>query len=128
MTSSTFGQQATIQVAFEFIDERGKPKQKTCTWQLDSIAQQALNLVRLDHASDFNRVIGVLEQALRRGIIHASLALLILAVASTDSEFDTVLDRIEREVGVARNLNSVVDSDTQEIDPFSAPSPFSTSF
>lgn len=128
MTSSTFGQQTTIQVNIEFIDERGKPKQKTCTWKLDTIAQQALNLVRLDHASDFNRVIGVLEQALRRGITHASLALLILAVASADGEFDAVLDRIEKEVGVARNLNSVVDGSIQEIDPFSASSPFSTSF
>lgn len=128
MTSSTFGQQATIQVSFEFIDERGKPKQKTCTWRLDIIAQQALNLIRLDHASEFNRIIGVLEQALRRGITHASLALLILAVASTDGEFDAVLNRIEQEVGVARNLTSVVDGDVQEVDPFSAQSPFPTSF
>ena len=128
MTSSTFGQQTTIQVSFEFIDERGKPKQKTCTWKLDIIAQQALNLVRLDHASEFNRVVGVLEQALRRGITHASLALLILAVASTDGEFDAILNRIEKEVGIARNLTSVVDGGFQEVDPFATQSPFSTSF
>ncbi len=128
MTSSTFGQTTTIEVSFKFIDERGKSGEKTCTWQLDPIAQQALNLIRLDHASELNRVVGVLERALRRGITHASLALLILAVASTDGEFDAVLNRIEREVGVARNLTSVVDGDFQEVDPFSTQSPFSTSF